>query len=210
MQTLRVILFEDNKEYTESLRMFFEDSEKVFLTASFLDATEALKQIRKHEPDVVLMDIELPGVSGIEAMQKIKEAIPDTKILIQTSFEDNHKILAALCGGASGYFIKSAGLMALEQSILDVYQSGGSLSPSIAKKVIALMETNNKVEYVKLTPKEKEVLQYLVEGLSYKMIEAKMDTSYHAVHFHIKNIYTKLHVHSKAEAIVKAIKNKLI
>ncbi len=210
MQTLRVILFEDNKEYTESLRMFFEDSERVFLTASFLDATEALKQIRKHQPDVVLMDIELPGVSGIEAMQKIREAIPDTKILIQTSFEDNHKIFASLCGGASGYFIKSAGLMALEQSILDVYHAGGSLSPSIAKKVIALMETKHKIEYIKLTPREKEVLQYLVEGLSYKMIQAKINISYDTVCFHIRNIYDKLHVHSKAEAIVKAIKNKLI
>ena len=208
---IRILLFEDKKQFIESLEMYFEDSEKVYLTASFTDAQQALKQIRKYRPDVVLMDIEMPGVSGIEALQEIKKAEPDTRILMQTAFEDNHKIFTSLCAGASGYILKSSGLKALETSIIDVFNGGGYFSPSIALKVINLMKGEEKTPaYVRLTETEREILEGLVEGLSYKMIEAKLGSTYHAVHFHIKSIYKKLHVHSKSEAVIKALKYHLI
>ncbi len=210
---IRILCFEDNKQYVESLKYYFEDSDKVYLAASFYNATDALREIRKYLPDVVLMDIEMPEISGIEALQKIKEANPETKILMQTSFEDNHKIFASICGGASGYVLKSAGLEALEESIIDVQQGGGYFSPSIAQKVIKMFQDGMKrqeVEYVDLTPTEHQILQSMTEGLSYKMIEAELNKSYHAVHFHIKNIYKKLHVNSKSEAVIKAINNHLI
>ena len=210
---IRILCFEDNKQYVESLKYFFEDSDKVYLAASFYNAINAVKEIKTYIPDVVLMDIEMPGISGIEALQKVKAANPDTKILMQTSFEDNHKIFASLCGGASGYVLKSAGLEALEDSIIEVHKGGGYFSPSIAQKVIKMFQegmTKQHVEYVDLTPAERQILQSMTEGLSYKMIEAQLDKSYHAVHFHIKNIYKKLHVNSKSEAVIKAINNHLI
>ena len=121
---IRVILFEDNKEYKESLELFFEVSTKIFLSAAYTEATNALKLIRKHQPDVVLMDIQMPGISGIEALQKVKAKEPTTKILIQTDYDDTHKIFMAICSGASGYVLKSAGIAVLEQAIIDVHNGG--------------------------------------------------------------------------------------
>lgn len=210
---IRIILFEDNPKFRESLELYFDGSNTIYLTASFPDATEALAMIRKHEPDVVLMDIEMPGISGIEALQAIRSQDRDTKILIQTSFEDNHKIFAALCGGASGYILKSSGLEATERAIYDVNAGGAYFSPSIASKVIGFFHNEivtSQVVYVELTKTEKQVLDCMAEGLSYKMIEDKLDKSYNAVHFHIKNIYKKLHASSMTDAVVKAIKNRLI
>ena len=213
MQRIRVLLFEDNKKYQESLEFFFEDSETVFLTAIYGEATEARKMIQKHQPDVVLMDIEMPGISGIEALQQVKAKDPEAKILIQTAFEDNHKIFAAICAGASGYVLKSAGIDALEKAILDVNIGGGYFSPSIAAKVIQFFGNglvSQQIEYIELTKTEQQVLECMAEGFSYKMIEDKLNKSYSSIHFHIKNIYKKLHVNSMTEAVIKAIKNRLI
>lgn len=210
---IRILLFEDNPKFSESLEMYFDGSNTIYLVASYNHANDALSMIRKHEPDVVLMDIEMPGISGIEAMQLIKSQEPETRILIQTAFRDDHKIFAALCAGASGYILKSAGLEATENAIYDVHAGGGYFSPSIAFKVITFFQNNvvtSQTEYVELTPTEKKVLQCMAEGLSYKMIEDRLKKNYHAIHFHIKNIYKKLHVNSMTEAVVKAIKNHLI
>lgn len=210
---IRVILFEDNAQYTESLELYFDGSNGIFLSACFPNAESAMQHIREHRPDVVLMDIEMPGISGIDALQQVKGSEPDSRILIQTAFQDDHKIFAALCAGASGYVLKSSGLDATETAIRDVHAGGGYFSPAIASKVIAFFQNNtvtNQVEHVKLTPTEKEVLQCMAEGLSYKMIEDRLDKNYHTVHFHIKNIYKKLHVNSMTEAVVKAIKSHLI
>ncbi|PHN04146.1 response regulator transcription factor [Flavilitoribacter nigricans] len=210
---IRVILFEDNPKFSESLELYFDGSNTIYMAACFPNAIEALTLIRQHRPDVVLMDIEMPGISGIEAMQQIKKSEPDTKILIQTAFQDDHKIFAAMCAGASGYVLKSAGLEATENAIYDVHAGGGYFSPAIASKVITFFQNNvvtSQVEYVELTPTEKKVLQCMADGLSYKMIEDRLNKNYHAVHFHIKNIYKKLHVNSMTEAVVKALKNHLI
>jgi DNA-binding NarL/FixJ family response regulator len=210
---IRVILFEDNPKFSESLELYFDGSNTIYLTAWYPNATDALGLIRKHQPDVVLMDIEMPGISGIEAMQQIKKEEAETKILIQTAFQDDHKIFAAMCAGASGYILKSAGLEATENAIYDVHAGGGYFSPAIASKVITFFQNNvvtSQVQYVELTPTEKKVLQCMADGLSYKMIEDRLNKNYHAIHFHIKNIYKKLHVNSMTEAVVKAIKNHLI
>jgi DNA-binding NarL/FixJ family response regulator len=210
---IRIILFEDNEDFRESLDFHFDGSNTIYLVASYPKATNALAHIRRHEPDVVLMDIEMPEISGIEALQQIKKVEKKTKILMQTSFKDDHKIFAALCAGASGYVLKSAGLEATENAIYAVHAGGGYFTPSIASKVISFFQNDlvtNQVEYVELTPTEKKVLECMGEGLSYKMIEDRLNKNYHAVHFHIRNIYKKLHVNSMTEAVVKAIKNHLI
>ena len=211
---IRILLFEDNKKYQESLKLYFEDSDKIFLTAVYAHAKDAVKRIEEHNPDVVLMDIEMPGISGIEALQQIKAKKPQVKILMQTAFDDNHRIFVSLCAGASGYVIKSAGLASYEQAIVDVHQGGGYFSPSIASKVIALFKSDlvtGQVDYIDLTKTELQVLECMAEdGPSYKMIADRLGKTYDAVHYHVKNVYKKLHVNCMTEAVIIGIKNRLI
>ncbi len=212
-EKIRVLMFEDNKKYRESLALAYDHSDSIYFAGAYPDATEASKLIRKHEPDVVLMDIQMPGITGIEALQKVKVDEPETKILMLTAFDDNHKIFSAICFGASGYALKSANYDELEKAIIDVYMGGGYFTPSIAGKVISFFKNeliSEQVEYIELTKTEMNVLKCMAEGMSYKMIEAELNKSYAAVHFHIKNIYKKLHVNSMTEAVIKAIKNNLI
>ncbi len=212
-KTIRVVLFEDNKQFRESLSLFLEGEQEIYLTASYGNANAAVANVRKHQPDVVLMDIEMPGVSGLEALREIKKAAPDTNVLIQTQFEDEHRIFVALCYGASGYVVKSSEPDNMKQAILDVHQGGGYFSPIIAAKVIKFFQegiVKAQPDYIALTPKEEEVLGCLCKGMSYKMIADTCDIGYHGVHFHIRNIYKKLHVNSAPEAIIKAIELKLI
>lgn len=211
---IRILLFEDNKKYQESLKLYFEDSEQFFLAAIYGHATDALKRIEEHNPDVVLMDIEMPGISGLEALQQIKAREPQVKILMQTIFDDSHRIFVALCAGASGYVIKSAGLAAYGQAILDVHNGGGYFSPSIASKVITLFQNKlvqEQVDYINLTKSELQILQCMADdGPSYKMIANRLGKTYAAVHHHVKNIYKKLHVNCMTEAVIVGIKKRIL
>ncbi|GAB3321517.1 response regulator transcription factor [Larkinella ripae] len=210
---IRVVLFEDNKSFRQNLSLFLASSERVFLAGSYGDANDALAKVRKHRPNVVLMDIQMPGISGIEAMQKIKAAYPDTKVLIQTVFEDDHKVFSAICGGASGYVLKSPDPDVILQAIIDVANGGAHMSPTVAAKVLTMFQhqfVQAQPTYVELTDRERQVLGCLVKGMSYKMIADACCLSYHTVHWHVKHIYEKLHVNSAPEAIVKAIAEKLV
>jgi DNA-binding NarL/FixJ family response regulator len=209
---VRVILFEDNKNFREALELFFEDSEKVHLTKSFEDATKAVAQIKEYKPDVVLMDIEMPGISGLDAMRLINKECPNTKVMIQTQFEDDHRLFVALCRGAWGYALKSEPLDRIETAILDVHNGGGYFSSSIAGKLARFFqdkELNADPDFCNLTPRELEVLKHMVDGKRYQQIADTMFISYEGVHSHVKKIYEKMHVNSKSEAIVKAIEAKL-
>jgi len=210
---IRILLFEDSKKYSESIRIFCEFSEQLYFIKSYEVAENAYKVIKRHCPDVVLLDIKLPGISGLEALKEIKLADSNIKILIQTAFEDDHKIFMALCNGASGYFIKSAGLNELEKAIYEVHLGGGYFSPIIALKIVHFFQEKrieNSLRYIELTKTEHQVLVCMSEGLSYKLIKDRLNKSYYSIHFHIKNIYKKLHVNSMTEAVVKAIKYKII
>lgn len=210
---IRVLLYEDNKNYREALIDAFEDSDKVFLTKAYPNALKAVRQIKEIQPDVVLMDIEMPGISGLDALAQINEQCPGTKVLMQTQFEDNHRIFVALCRGALGYAIKKDPFDRLEEAIVEVHNGGGYFSPIIAGKVARFFQSQavkKNPDYTPLTPKETEVLGYLAKAKKYKEIAALMHISYAGVHSHVKNIYKKLHVSSRAEAVMKAIENKLI
>jgi DNA-binding NarL/FixJ family response regulator len=210
---VRVVIFEDNKSFRQNLSLFLASSEEIFLAGTFGDANEAVANIRKHKPDVVLMDIQMPGISGIEAMQKIKAAYPETKVLIQTVFEDEHKVFTAICGGASGYVLKSPDPDVILQAIMDVASGGAHMSPTIAAKVLTMFQhqfVQAQSTYIELTDREREVLGCMVKGMSYKMIADVCCLSYHTVHWHIKRIYEKLHVNSAPEAVAKAIERKLV
>lgn len=210
---IRVVLFEDNKNLRESLSLYLASVEGLWFSGAFSDARNALWAVKKHQPDVVLMDIQMPHITGIEAMIDIKKIYPQTKVLIQTVYEDDDKIFQAICAGANGYVVKSTKPEVYVQAIKEVYAGGSHLSPLIASKVLAMFQSQHvrrEPTYIELTNREKEILGCMVKGMSYKMIADACDIKFSTVHSHIKNIYEKLHVNSAPEAVVKALEMKLV
>jgi DNA-binding NarL/FixJ family response regulator len=210
---IRVLLFEDNKSLRQSLKGYFDSTDQIKMVDAYENATEAVANVRKHKPDVVLMDIQMPGLSGIEALQRIKAAYPQTKVLIHTVFEDEHRIFSAICAGASGYVLKNPDPDELLKAIEEVYNGGAHMSAGIAAKVLHMFQhqfVQAQSAYVALTSREREVLTCLVKGMSYKMIADACMISFNTVHHHIKHIYEKLHVNSAPEAVAKAIAQKLV
>ena len=210
---VRAIMFEDSKTFRNTISEYFEGSDKVYLAAAFANADDAVSQVKKYQPDVVLMDIQMSGTTGLEALHQIKAASPNTKIMMLTSFDDNDKIFTAICGGASGYLLKSEDVEHIEKAIGDIENGGANMSPSIARKAMEMFKENmikGEPEYANLTTRQKEVLTCLVNGMSYKMIAGKLNISYETVSDHIKLIYKKLHVNSASEAVREAIVRRLV
>lgn len=210
---IRVTIFEDNKKFRESLSMLIDGSPGFMLAGAYPDALDAVADIRKSEPDVVLMDIEMPGITGIEALQEIKKKFPTLNILIQTVFEDDDRVFESICNGASGYILKNTAPARMLDAIVETYQGGAPMSPVIAKKVLLRLQSQQQTiesENISLTPREKEVLALMVQGKSYKMIAAQCEISFETVRSHIKNIYEKLHVATMTEAVAKAVKSRLV
>ncbi len=210
---IRVVLFEDNKSLRQTISMVLSNTEGINFTGAFADANDAMARIRSHRPDVILMDIQMPGISGIDAMRNIKSQLPEVKVLIQTVFEDDNRIFAAICAGANGYVLKNPDPNILINAIFDVQNGGSILSPIIATKVLQMFQSqfvSRPNNFVNLTEKEKEVLGYMVKGQSYKMIADSCGVSFNTIHWHVKNIYEKLHVNSAPEAVAKAIENRLV
>jgi DNA-binding NarL/FixJ family response regulator len=159
------------------------------------------------------MDIEMPGLSGIEAIKILKENFPEIKVLMETIFEDNNKIFDSICNGAEGYILKNTPPVFILSAIKDIYEGGAPMTPSVASKVLKMFKKNSSPalkEETGLTEREKEILVLLVDGMSYKKIAATCFISADTVSGHIKNIYKKLQVHSKSEAVAKAIKGKIV
>jgi DNA-binding NarL/FixJ family response regulator len=170
--------------------------------------------VQTDKPHVALVDIQMPGMSGIEATAIIRQEFPELPILIQTVFDDDAKIFAAICAGANGYILKSTPPIKLLEAIKEVFEGGSPMTPSIAAKVLKMFKDQNhktsSVENIDLSEREKEILVLLVDGLSYKLIANRLFISYETVHSHVKKIYQKLHVNSVNEAISKALRNKLV
>ncbi len=209
----RVLLFEDNKNFRESLSLFLASSDNIWLIGAYPDARESMSIVRKTNPDVVLMDIEMPYLSGIEAMILLKKQKPDVKILMQTIHDEDDKIFAAICAGASGYILKNSTPENYLQAIEEVNMGGSHLSPTIAIKVLKMFQNQfvkEQPNYVDLSVREREILNCLVKGMSYKLIADKCFISINTVCTHVKHIYEKLHVNSAPEAIIKAMELHLI
>ena len=213
MNPIKVTIFEDNAGLRNMLYQLINGSEGFECLGAYPDCSNLLKIIDHAKPDVVMMDIGLPGISGIEAVIILKEKFPDLKILIQTIFDDNDKIFQAILAGASGYILKNTSPTRILQCVVETYNGGAPISPSVATKVLTMVQSPaNKVKNhsFNLSEREKEVLQYLVRGMSYKLIASHCYLSIDTVRSHIKNIYHKLDVHSKADAIKAAKDNRFI
>lgn len=212
VENIRITIFDDSADMREGLFHLIAMTPGFTLAGSFPDCTQADQQVEQTKPDVVLMDIDMPVISGIEGVRMIKRNFPQLNILMLTVFEDNDKIFEALRSGANGYLLKKTHPAKILEAIHEVQRGGAPMSESIAKKVVEFFGNENKLLTNKysLSIREKEVLHYLVEGHSYKMIAADLHITIETVRSHIKHIYDKLHVHSKSEAVVKAIKDKLI
>lgn len=211
MNKIRIAIFEDNNDLRDSLAMIIESVADFELAGSFSNAQRLVPKIQQSNPNLVLMDINMPGISGIEAVAQIHELYPQIKIMMQTVFDEEDKVFASLCAGASGYILKNTEPERVLLAIREVAAGGAFFTPGIALKVLSSFQQKRITpENINLTEREKQVLQYLVDGLSYKMIADTIFLSYETVHSHIKKIYEKLHVNSKSEAVVKALRNKLV
>lgn len=208
-----VMIFDDNATRRESLQMLLESHDRFRVVGNFPNCLDANTHVNNFKPQVILMDIQMPGMSGIEAVKQLSNSHPHIKIIMQTVFDDNEKIFDALRFGASGYILKKTEPGKIIQAIDDVLQGGLPMTPTIATKVLQFFRSDqNQTETSDfgLSDREKDILNLLVEGKSYKMIAEHLKISYHTVNSHIKKIYEKLQVHSLSEAINKAIQSKLV
>lgn len=197
------------------LSALIESSEDFRLAGAYPNAVDVLAIVKKQKPDVVLMDLQMPGLSGIEATRLIKNHFPNVQVLVQTVFDDNERVFAAICMGASGYILKSTPAEKILEAIADTYSGGSPMTPHIARKVLTMLSSQNislqpRQEYQPLSDREKEILGYLTQGMSYKMIADVASISYTTVNSHLKKIYEKLHVHSATEAVQKALLQKIV
>ena len=210
---IKVVVFEDNMSLRTGLFHLINGSPGFECVGAFANCSNLLKNIRESQPDIVLMDIGMPGINGIEAVKIIREKYPNLKILMQTVFEENEKIFDSILAGANGYILKNTTSSRILEAIQEIYEGGAPMSPSIATKVLKMMGrpmADPKDETSNLSDREKEILSCLVNGMSYKLIADACLISIDTVRGHIRNIYEKLQVHSKGEAVAKAIKGNIV
>ncbi len=208
-RSIVVAIVEDDEAIRVSLTLIIDGSPGFTCCGGFASAEEALKALPGNPPDVVLMDIGLPGISGIEATRLLREHIPDTDVVMLTVKEDDDTVFSSLCAGATGYLIKSMQPARLLQSIDEVYRGGSPMTASIARRVIRSFQAAP-ADSPSLTRRESEILEHLCNGESYRVIAEKLYVSGHTVRAHIKNIYGKLQVNSRAAAVRKAMRERLI
>ncbi len=204
-----LLVFEDNDLLRESLSSLVALNPEFTLAAAYSNVMQAREQISKYNPDVVLMDIDMPGRTGIDALREIRTFNSALPVIMLTVFDDNVHVLEAIKAGASGYLLKKHISARLFEAVKEVLDGGAPMSPSIARMVISNMQRPAENQY-QLTGREKEILTALSTGNSYKMIAAQLAISIDTVRTHIKKIYEKLHVHSQTEAVSKAINEKLV
>ena len=195
----------------DGLRMLIDGTEGFTCVGSYRTMEEALDKIGTHLPHVVLADIGLPGMNGIEGVRLLKERHPSLTLLMLTVYEDDERIFEALCAGASGYLVKKTPPARLLESIREAIDGGAPMSPEIASRVVHLfrqIRPPEKADY-HLTPHELRLLKLLVEGYNYKTAAAELGVTFNTICFHIKQIYEKMQVHSKSEAVAKALRNKV-
>lgn len=214
IHAIRVIAFDDNKDLRDMFRMLVDAQADMVCVAVHPDLSHMMRDLDAAKPDVIVMDIQMPGMNGIEGVKAIKARWPGAHILMQTVFEDEEKVFAAIRAGASGYILKTATTEDIVKAIRDVHAGGSAMTPAIAFKVLEHFRVSappaERTNDPGLTEREKQVLALLVKGHSYKMVAAELGLSIHTVDTHIRHIYEKLHVGGLAEAVGKAVKDRLV
>jgi len=211
-RVIKVAIIEDRHEIRAGLAVLINGTDGYQCTGIFRTMEEALDRIGAELPDVALVDIGLPGMSGIEGIGHLKERYPDLVTLMLTVYEDDDRIFNALCAGACGYLLKKTPPARLLESLKEAVDGGAPMSPEIARRIVALFRKIRPPEEAdcKLTPHEVRLLKLLVDGHNYKTAAAQLGVSVNTVSFHMRHIYDKLQVHSKSEAVAKALRNRLI
>jgi DNA-binding NarL/FixJ family response regulator len=208
---IRTAIIEDQREIREGLALLIDGTSGYRCTRTFRSMEDALAGIGAELPDVALVDIGLPGMSGIEGIRILRERFPDVRLLMLTVYDDDERIFDALCAGASGYLLKKTPPARLLDSLREAVEGGAPMSPEVARRVITLFQRvrpPDRADY-DLTPHETRILKMLVDGHNYRSAARELDVSVNTVAFHVKRIYEKLQVHSKSEAVAKAIRNGL-
>ncbi|MNK18727.1 Oxygen regulatory protein NreC [compost metagenome] len=206
----RIIIFDDDTTRRDSLSMLLNMCDDMECVGTFVSAVNAVENVRQTQPDMVLMDIDMPQGNGINGTRKIKEIFPDLPIIMQTVFEDNQNIFEALKAGANGYLLKKTPPDKLLEQIREALMGGAPMTGNVAFKVLQFFRDEPVPSSYNLSEREKSILKLLVDGHSYKMIATKSNIAYFTVCNHIKNIYDKLHVNSATEAVKLAIKQRLV
>lgn len=209
---LRVAIIEDQFGIREGLRLLIDGTTGYSCCGCFESMEEALPQIARDPPDVVLIDIGLPGVSGIDGVRLLKRDHPDLPLVMLTVYGDDKRIFDALCAGASGYLLKKTPPARLLESLKEATSGGAPMSPEVARRVIALFREIRPPEHAnyQLTPHETRLLKLLVEGHNFTSAAQELGVTVHAISFHMRSIYEKLHVHSKSEAVAKALRQRIV
>lgn len=207
----QLLIFEDNARLRQSLELLLNDEQNFHVAGAFPDCDKAEKQVVKYEADLVVMDIDMPGIGGVEGVKRIKNVDPEIKIVMHTMFDDDNRIFDSICAGADGYLLKNTSPVQLINALQDVMNGGAPMSPFVAQKVFQHFRKNNAAnESFDLTAREKEMLELLVKGNSYKMIADKSQITIDTVKKHLQNIYHKLHVSCGTEAVAKALQHKIV
>jgi len=207
----QLIIFEDNTRLRQSLEILLNDETNFQVAAAFPDCDKADKQVEQYNADLVVMDIDMPGIGGVEGVKRIKNKNPGVKVVMHTVFDDDNRIFDSICAGADGYLLKNTSPLQLVNALQEVMQGGAPMSPFVAQKVFQhFRQVKTDSAQFNLTPREKEILELLVKGNSYKMIAAKTDVSLDTVKKHLQNIYHKLHVNCGTEAVAKALRHKIV
>ena len=209
---INVAIIEDHREFRDYLTALISGTEGFKCIGSFRSVEDALPKVNAHVPDVMLLDIGLPGMNGIEGIRLLKERHPEVLFLTLTVHDDDERIFNALCAGASGYLLKKTQPAQLVESVKEAANGGAPMSPEVARRVVKLfrdIRPPERADY-NLTPHEVRILKLLVEGHNYRTAAAKLGVAPTTINFHLQNIYQKLQVHSKTEAVAKALRNRLI
>jgi DNA-binding NarL/FixJ family response regulator len=209
---IKVVLYEDNPQLREGLTMLLNGSDGFEVIGAFKNCDNVVQEVASLRPDVILMDIDMPGTNGIQGLKLVRQQVSDVKILMLTVFDDNKNVFEAVKNGANGYLLKKTPPAKLLEYIQEAHTGGAPMSSSIATQVLRMfseLHSEQSSNYY-LSEREKQVLQLLVNGYSYKMIAAEIFISIDTVRSHIKKIYEKLHVNSKSEAVAKAFKDRII
>ncbi len=211
---IRVIVFDDHPAIRDNIELLVDAEPDMICVGTFPDCRDLERKIEKSEPDVIVMDIQMPGMNGIEGVKLIRGKFPAMRILMQTVFEDEQRIFDSICAGANGYILKKSSAEEIIKAIRDVHAGGSAMTPTVAGKVLEKVKGSfgavSNPDDISLSEREHEILMLLSKGKSYKMIADELKISFHTVDSHLRKVYEKLHVHSMTEAVDQARKRRLI